>query len=113
MQRPSADVPGALAEADGFYQAGRLDEAAQLCRKILAAEPDHAETLHNRGVALHDLARFEEALASYDRALAVRPGYVRALNSRANVLRELGRLEDSLASCDQALAIDPNDPETW
>ncbi|HEY0265778.1 MAG TPA: tetratricopeptide repeat protein, partial [Rhizomicrobium sp.] len=76
--------------------------------RVLAARPDLAETLVNRGAALSEMGRSEEALASYDRALAVRPGLVAALNNRGFTLRDLARFDEALASFDAALAIQPD-----
>ena len=44
--------------------------------RALTIEPDDAEALTNRGVALYELNRFAEALTSHDKALAINSGYV-------------------------------------
>ena len=51
----------------------------------LIVRPDYAESILDRGNALHQLQRHEDALASYDRALALRPDYAEALSNWGNV----------------------------
>jgi tetratricopeptide (TPR) repeat protein len=71
-------------------------------------EPDHAEALTNRGVALHDLARYDAALANHEHATAVRPSDAAVLDDRGVTLHKLRRLEEALASHDSALASRPD-----
>ena len=79
--------------------------------RALAARPDYAEALCNRGAALHEQSRFEEAVASYDRALAIRSNYINALCNRGGALQRLNLLDDALASYERALALAPNHAE--
>ena len=74
----------------------------------MAARPDYADALYNRGNALKLLKRYEESLASYDRAVALQPNHADAHNNRGQVLRELGRYNEALASYDRALALRPH-----
>jgi len=75
--------------------------------RALAARPDDAALLSNRGLVLHALRRFDEALASYDRALAVQPQYAEALCNRGLTLHELKRFDEALASYERALTVRP------
>jgi tetratricopeptide (TPR) repeat protein len=86
----------------------RYAEALASCDRALAARPDHAEALNNRGNILQGLKRFDEALASYDRAIAVRPDDAEALSNRGLVLHELRRCDEALGSYDRALALRPD-----
>jgi protein O-GlcNAc transferase len=47
--------------------------------QALTIQPNHLETLNNRGAVLMELKRFDEALANYDQALALRPDHAHAL----------------------------------
>jgi tetratricopeptide (TPR) repeat protein len=87
---------------------GTREAALESFDRALMLQPDQAEVLTNRGVALHQLRRFDQALASYDRALAVEPDYAEALANSGNSLRELKRHDEALASYDRALAIKPD-----
>ena len=65
--------PCSITAASPCISSRRLEEALASYDSALAARPDYAGALVNRGVTLHDLKRFDEALASYDRAIAMRP----------------------------------------
>lgn len=75
----------ALALASAHYQAGRLDLAAEICRRILEVEPNHpdaleltAQTHNQQGMALKDRACLAEAAVCFERALQLKPDYARA-----------------------------------
>ena len=87
---------------------GKKDEALASYDRALKLRPDHAGTLYNCGLTLHQLKRFEEALVSYDRALKVRPDQADALLNRGGALYELKRFEEALASYNRALKLRPD-----
>jgi protein O-GlcNAc transferase len=59
-----ATVLEALAIAIQHYQAGRLQEAEQIYRQILAVEPNHADVWHLLGVIAHQMGRHDRTEAS-------------------------------------------------
>ena len=75
-------IDDALRLAIDHYQAGRLELAEHVCRQVVAAEPDHADTRHLLGViALQrgDLgAASEDSARSVLRAIQRSPRRVRA-----------------------------------
>ncbi len=94
----------------GVIQAsqGKNDLALTSYNRALAVQPDHADTLSNRGNVLTELRRFDEALASYNRALTAKPNHAGALNNRGVTLHALGRFDEALASFDRAIALQPD-----
>jgi Flp pilus assembly protein TadD/SAM-dependent methyltransferase len=108
MQGRRADVAGALAEADGLLQAGRLDEAARLCGQILAAEPGHAGGLHLLGMIAHQAERPDEAIALLRRAVAANTHDASFHSHLGNALCVVGMLDEAAASYRQALLLQPN-----
>jgi predicted O-linked N-acetylglucosamine transferase (SPINDLY family) len=89
-------------------QTHRLDEAAVVLARAVAARPDNATVHNNYANVLRDLGRPADALAEYDRAVALEPGYTEAFNNRGGALQALGQLGAALASCDRALALRPD-----
>jgi tetratricopeptide (TPR) repeat protein len=91
----------------GIIQAsqGKNDQALTSYNRALAVQPNHADTLSNRGNVLAGLQRFDEALASYNRALAAKPNHIGALNNRGVTLHTMGRHGEALASFDRAIAL--------
>ncbi len=65
--------PPSLALALEHHQAGRLDEADAIYRRILKTNPDHADSIHLHGLILFQKERLEEALEWIRRAVALAP----------------------------------------
>ena len=101
-------LPQALARAASAYQTGSLGEAEQICRQIVAADPNYFVAIFLLGAAQAGLGKYDLALASYDRALGVQPGHADALYNRGNALKALGRFDEALAAYDQALIARPD-----
>ena len=97
-----------LAEAFALQQAGRLAEAEKAYNQILAAQPDHFDSLHLLGIVYHRRGDDAQALRHIDLALEINPNDILALNNRGIALRALKRFEDALASYDRALALWPD-----
>ena len=89
-------------------QSRRTEEAADLLKRAVAANPADAAAHSNYGNVLNELKRFEDALESYERALKVRPDYAEAYNNRGTTLRRLKRFEDALESYGRALKFKPD-----
>jgi tetratricopeptide (TPR) repeat protein len=103
-----SEVISLLAEASALHQAGRLAEAEKTYQQILAAEPDHFDSLHLLGIISHQRGDHAQALRHIDLALKVIPDNALALNNRGIALKELKRFEEALASYDRALALQPD-----
>ena len=54
-------IAAALREARTHQRAGRLTEAESAYRRIVAAEPGHAEAWHQRGLVAHQLGTLDTA----------------------------------------------------
>jgi tetratricopeptide (TPR) repeat protein len=96
-----------LVEGFTLHQAGRLDEAERLYERILAAYPDHSESLYLLGAISSQRGDHAEALSRLDRALQSSPDNAPILNQRGLALTALERRDEALASYDRALALNP------
>ena len=101
----------ALQQAIGLHQQGRLADAEQLYRQILAQRPAHFDALHLLGVVRMQQGRGLEALELIEKALKVDPRSARALSNHGLVLFGLGRQDEALKSFDRSLALDPAFPD--
>jgi tetratricopeptide (TPR) repeat protein len=108
LQRQSFDVTALLADATAWHQAGRLADAERAYNQILAAYPEHSDSLHLLGVILRQRGKPAQAVAQIDLSLAKNPDNAAAWNNRGTALYELGRFEEAIASYDRALAIAPD-----
>ncbi len=90
------------------HQAGRLDRAEALYRKVLAVEPDHADALHLLGVLAHQCGKLTPALQLIERALPALTELPDAHLNYGNALRDAGRPVEAIASYRRAIALKPD-----
>jgi tetratricopeptide (TPR) repeat protein len=96
-----------FAEAKRLHQAGDVAGAAEAYRKILEADPQHADALHLSGVILQQQGRVAEAIARIGAAIELDP---KRAGFRANLavsLRAAGRGDEALAQLREAARLEP------
>ena len=96
-----------LRESQGFFVAGKLEEAIKTSAQALALAPELQEAWVRKGLALHAQASYREALASFDEALRVGPPAASILVYRGLSLMGVGRMEDAGETFARARALDP------
>lgn len=108
---PPPGVGDMFARAVQCHREGRLEEAEQLYRRVLPADPRHADSLHRLGVILYQRGQFAPAEDMLRQAIAhnARAGVYHAHLGLA--LEAVGRLEEAVASCRAAIALEPNLPD--
>ncbi len=104
----SADL---LAIALEHHHAGRLQQAEQIYRQIIAAEPNNAEALHLMGAISCENGAYEESVEHLKRALALRPHFPEALNTLGLALHGQGNLDGAISCYQRALSLTPAFPD--
>ena len=94
-----------------LHQQGELAQAESLYRQILAAMPNHFDSLHLLGVIRGQQNDFAAALQLFEQALRINPESASAFNNFGNVLQALGRSTQALGSYDRSLALRPDNPK--
>jgi tetratricopeptide (TPR) repeat protein len=90
-----------------YHQAGQLQQAEQIYRQVLAANPHQAEAHNNLGTIRQSAGDLAAALACYQNAVAAKPDYADAYNNLGTAYQDLGQL-DAAADCyRRALAAEP------
>lgn len=107
MVEPTTDLSAILERALDHHRAGRLAEALNLYRELLARRPDEVGLLVNHGIAALQAGRPDLAVASLQRAAAIKPDMVEAHFNLGNALHGDERFEEAAASYRRALDIDP------
>lgn len=98
-----------LMKALQLQEEGRIDEAAQGFREVLAVRPNDGAALYS--LALLALKHYQDiptARRLVDAGVAIAPGYAPMHALRGNVLHEAGELEAAMTSYQQAIRLDPN-----
>jgi tetratricopeptide (TPR) repeat protein len=110
--RPSTLSPTTLrvllSEAFRCQQAGRLDEAEQLCRQVLAVDANHVDALHFLGLIAQQTGRLATAISMIGRAIALRNDVPSYYNNLGNALQDHGLLGDAVVQYQHALALKPD-----
>jgi hypothetical protein len=89
------------------HQAGRLQEAEDCYRELLALDERHPSTLNNLGLVLVAQRRPAEAVRLFERSLEARPRHPNVLVALSNALNFCNRPVEAILRCDELLAIDP------
>jgi Flp pilus assembly protein TadD len=90
------------------FEAGQREEAEQISRQLLEAEPCHAEASNMLGVILHVSGRTEQARPHLERATTLRPQDA-GFHYNLGVARQvLGQTEEAVASYRQTLRLQPD-----
>ena len=108
-----AASPAAHHEAGLRYlQSGRPLDAQLCCRQALAADPDHADSLHLMGLLSLHAKQYDHALEWIARAIRQdpEPKYLASLGA---VLMQQGRPEEALKAYDKAVQLKPDDAGSW
>jgi tetratricopeptide (TPR) repeat protein len=90
------------------FAAGDLPNAAQQCRNLVTASPDHFENWYNLGVAYHQMGNFGKAVEAYQRAITINPTSAQAHLNLGAARQETGDLAGARQSYEKALECEPN-----
>jgi len=100
-------VDEAIQLAIQHHQAGRLAEAENIFRQVLAQQPANAETHYYLGLLLSDMRQWVAAIASYRQAIRYRPDLAEAHCNLGAALQAAGRLDEAVASYHDAIRFRP------
>jgi arylsulfatase A-like enzyme/Flp pilus assembly protein TadD len=105
---PEAGGWVAHAQAEIELQLGDTEQAERLARKVIAAQPHHAEGYLVLGEALALQGRTQEAIAAYEEAARINPNETASLVALAQISEAAGHLE--VAERRYREALDSNAP---
>ena len=82
--------------------------AAELCRALVAENPNMVDGWDNLGLSLHRLGRSEAALQAYERAMKLSGGTAHIAIAIGHVFLDLGRIEEARRHAELALDTSPS-----
>lgn len=109
---PPPEIAQIFAVAAQYHQAGRLAEAEQLYRRILAAAPRHADSLHRLGLIAYQAGRPDFAIDLMRQAIAQDRKAARYHAHLSLALGALGQLEEAVAASRAAIRLEPDQPDS-
>ncbi|HJW40092.1 MAG TPA: tetratricopeptide repeat protein [Rhizomicrobium sp.] len=107
MSNPAA----VLGQVDQLRQAGRLTEAENLCRMLVAAQPNSPIALNALGLIRRIRGDQAEAESLMRKAIAAAPREPALHNNLGNILLARGDIEGAEAAYRKAIALKPDYPE--
>jgi len=105
--QPPTAIQTMAAQGLAHHQRGQLAEAEALYRKILALDPNHADTLHLLGVLAHQVGRNGVAVEMIGRAIEINKRPAAYHSNLGTALQALDRLDEAAESYQRALDRDP------
>ncbi len=97
-----------LQDAFQHHQAGRLAEAENIYRQILAQHSDHPDALHLLGLIHHTRGRHDAAADLIQKAIALKPQEALYHCNLGIVCRSRGQLDDAIAALSKAIELKPD-----
>nr|WP_247884283.1 tetratricopeptide repeat protein [Azospirillum sp. OGB3] len=94
-----------MTDAIALHRAGSLDGARQLYRRILSADPAHADARHLSGVAAYQAGQPDQAAACFRMVLATDPSFAPAYNGLGNVLADRDQQDAAARAYHRAIAL--------
>jgi len=102
-----------LDKAAQAHSQGKLGDAQNLYRKVLAASPHNPDSLLMLGVIAQQEGASDLALQWIDTALKAKPDYLHALYNRCVILRALNRNDEAMKAVQKLLQIAPTFAAAW
>jgi tetratricopeptide (TPR) repeat protein len=103
-----ATISEALAIAIRHHQAGRLQVAEQIYRRILQVEPNHADAMHLLGVIAHQKGAHEVAVEYIGRAIGLKGSLPAFQVNLGTAYSALCRIPEAVACYRRALETKPD-----
>jgi predicted O-linked N-acetylglucosamine transferase (SPINDLY family) len=95
-------------EAIQHYQAGNIQQAEDICKKLLKVQPQNADALYLLGVIYCQYKKYDFAIASIEKSLQLNPQNPYAYFYLGNIFIENKQIDSAMASYQKATQVDPN-----
>jgi predicted TPR repeat methyltransferase len=104
----NARLDALVREGVSLHQAGKLEEAEAVYRKVILVDPGHADANHLLGVIAYQAGMPEESLELITRAIGIDLEKALYHCNLGNTLKALDRTDEAIASHRKALSLSPN-----
>lgn len=98
----------AIEQGFRFHQAGQLEQAEHIYRRVLQQDPNNPHVLNFLGIIAYQTRRYEEAERLARQAVRGNTNIANFHNTLGLAVQERGRLDEAEACFRQALLLEPN-----
>jgi tetratricopeptide (TPR) repeat protein len=91
-----------------YYQKGKLDDAAAVCREILSTRPNHPEAVHLLAILHHQFQEYTLAVNYIEKALHLDPNDFYAFFLLGSISQEQGNLEKAATFFEKSTELNPS-----
>ena len=102
-----------IEQATENYQLGDFNQAAQICRELVKADPNDYEALHLLGIILHKVGLNTQAAGVLKQALVISGQQVSILHNYGLVLKAKGEFAEATVVFRQIVSIVPTEINSW
>jgi protein O-GlcNAc transferase len=95
-------------EAIQHYQVGNIQQAEDICKKILKVQPENADVLYLLGVIYCQCKKYNLAIASIENSLLLKPQNAYAYFYLGNIFAENNQIDKAINYYKKATQIDPD-----
>ncbi len=96
---------------EGDIDPKRYDWAIDLCNRVIALDPNHADAYFLRGIIFDEREDVHQAEADYRQVVSLDPAFSGAYGNLGRLLIAQGRLDEAMSFAKKAHELDPEDWE--
>jgi len=82
-----------------------MDRALDDFNQALILNPDHIESLNNRGIIYYKRGNYMRAVEDFSKAVSIAPGHAKAYNNRGLAYFSLNRFKKALSDIETAIRL--------
>src|SRR5438105_4331946 len=110
---PRVDVAPILNQGLQFHNAGQLQQAETMYRRVLQHDENNADALHLLGVISYQVGRYPAALELVNRAIKINPKNHAYYNNLGEIQRRTQRFDLAESSFRKSIELFPNQADAW
>ena len=107
------NINNAIKSAFENYQAGKVQQAENICKNILRNQPNNANTLHLLGIIYYQSGNYESAITHLKKALQYNPNDADAYFNLGNAFIDTNQVENAIVCYQNALRLNANILEAY
>jgi len=104
---PAADPKTLYAQALKMQRQGKLEEAKELYKQVIKAQPGNIKALNNLGVVYMKMKRYKWAIIRLNEAIRIKRDYVDAHYNLACLYAQINDRKKSMVYLKKAIALNP------